>query len=73
MLKTALFLVMAGLFMAGPNSPGAGKAQCLANCKDSCTKTLNSCKSSAKTRQAQDSCQKSFQICNSNCVNKACK
>gem|GEM_PF-4108666 len=70
--RAALFLVMCGMLFGGPKSGGTDKAKCLATCKSSCNKSFATCKQNAKSKTAIESCQKSLDICNSNCVNKAC-
>jgi hypothetical protein len=57
--------------------PNFGKptsqAQCLADCKQKCTASLDACKQKATNKTALTACQKSHDICAANCVNKVCQ
>ncbi len=68
-LKIALFLLVCG--MVFPNFDKT-RDDCIAKCRSRCTATLETCKQNAKSKTAVEGCQKSYNICASNCVNKAC-
>jgi len=68
-----LFLLMAGLLFAASDKTPQNSAQCIESCKKKCAASLDSCKKAAKKDADLQSCQKSYNLCASNCVNKACK
>jgi hypothetical protein len=47
-------------------------AKCLGTCKNSCQKLYTTCVKDAKTDDKKAACKKSLDLCNSNCINKAC-
>ena len=71
--KVALLLIMCLVLVAAVQKGNADKAKCLANCKARCEKSYTTCQKNAKSDAAMKSCEKSKQICNSDCLNKACQ
>ena len=65
-----LLLLAAGLLFSGPKT--GSKQECLDKCTGRCSNILQRCKATAKSESAVRSCQKSYELCRSNCLNKAC-
>jgi hypothetical protein len=66
--KVVLFLLICGVLFPKPSST----QQCLADCRTKCSAALDSCKKKAANKTALEGCQRSYELCGSNCVNKAC-
>lgn len=63
--------VYAGQDDKKPNNQA--QQRCLKACKDKCAKSYNTCLQNAKTDSAKQQCQRGKEICDSDCVNKACR
>ncbi len=70
-LGIALVLLTGGVLLSSADKP-TSQDECIKKCKSKCTTTLDSCKQRATSKTAIAACQKSYDICASNCVNKAC-
>ena len=70
--RIALLLLTCGLVFSNSGKP-TSQAQCLADCRQKCTSSMDACKKKATSKAAITACEKSRDICAANCVNKVCQ
>jgi hypothetical protein len=73
LILLAFVVVLSGAVFAGQKKSPAEYDRCMKACTAKCDKFYTTCVKDAKTDQAKKSCQKSKELCNSDCVNKACR
>ena len=67
-----LMILMASVVLVGSDK-NADKAKCLEACKSNCQKSYTICMKDAKTDGKKTACKQSLDLCNSVCVNQACR